>query len=160
MTISKHLAFRLVAFMAAILVAGCTGLQPTTSAVTIVSAEFGLFRPPWGARHFFEPTNVVPNRVGQPYGWQIRVNTDLKTIRWKEEFVLPEAPKYWGDNQKTPQYTVSEDRRISTTERAVPNNGGMLFNLWEVAPDDPKGNYEMRVYIEDQLVRVFKFVVE
>ena len=151
---------RYVLFFLALAIAGCAAPPPPKPAFTLVSAEFGLFRPLAGNRYEFDPTHVVPNREGVQYGWQIELKTELEMIRWKEEFQLPEAPKNWNSSNAQPGYSVSADRRTSVTERTVPNMDGVLYNSWIVAPGDPSGPHEMRVYVEGQLVKTFRFVVQ
>ena len=37
---------------------------------------------------------------------------------------------------------------------------GLVLNRWAVAPGDPAGRYEIRVFVDDLLVRTFVFEVE
>ena len=56
--------------------------------------------------------------------------------------------------------SISEDRRVSITEREVEPDGGVIFNMWVIAPGDPAGRYVIRVIIDGAVERVFEFDVE
>lgn len=125
--------------------------------VTVEEAQFGRFTALSGGKVAFVPTDRVPNRPRQSYGWIIRVKTGQKTVHWREEFTLPSAPAHWDKNAPN---VLSPDRTTSITERTAKPENGMLMNAWSVAPGDPSGKYVMRVYIEGRLVRTFDFTVE
>lgn len=128
--------------------------------VAVEEAQFGLFPVFSGGEESFVPADRVPNKPGQAYGWVLRVKTDKKAVRWREEFVLPAAPAHWGADAPQAPYTLSPDRKVSVTERTEEPKDGMLMNLWSVAPGDPSGPHVMRVYVEGEQVRTFGFTVE
>jgi len=127
---------------------------------TLTRAAFGLFTPAAGGPPDFEATNRIPNVAGQVYGWILAVKTASPTIRWKEELVLPEAPRSWDDSKSPADHALSADRRVSTTEGTAANDKGLISHSWTVAPGDPSGAYEMRVFVEGRLLQTFRFVVE
>ncbi|MDP2108563.1 MAG: hypothetical protein Q8J67_05880, partial [Rhodocyclaceae bacterium] len=57
--------------------------------VEIISAEFGIFDASKPGELAFEPTDVVPHRVGQRYGWVIEVRTKRRSLSVREEYLLP-----------------------------------------------------------------------
>lgn len=131
-----------------------------TDSYEVVYADFGLFNHPNSGKPPFLPSKVIPLTQYQSYGWVIHLRTDKQKIKWKEEFTLPEKPSTWGGPAVFGTQKISTDGRVSVTEREVSPNNGEIFNMWQVAPGDPKGRYTIRVFIEGALVRVFEFDVQ
>jgi hypothetical protein len=129
-------------------------------AIEVVSAQFGVFgADPTGRRILFE-TDKFPAITAAPYGWYIIFKTDKPTVVWREEFELPEAPPTWGPGEAMGIFTISPDRKTAVTERIVPTRVGFIANEWRYAPGDPIGKHAMRVYIDGQLVKDFRFAIE
>lgn len=127
--------------------------------IKVVRAEFGLV----GAHAdepAFTPTDVVPYRERQGYGWIILLKTNKSRIKWREEFTLPSSPRTWGEGEKQGIQTVSPDRKTSVTEREVTPDDGLIYNSWAVAPGDPRGRYLIRVIIEGIKEVNFEFDVQ
>jgi hypothetical protein len=141
--------------------AGPATLPSTAPAkVEVVSAQFGVFgADPTGRRVLFE-TARFPAITAAPYGWYIIFKTDKPTVIWREEFELPVPPPTWGPGEAMGIYTISPDRKTAVTERIVPTRLGFIANEWRYAPGDPIGAHAMRVYIDGQLIREFKFDIE
>jgi len=128
--------------------------------IEVVSAQFGVFgADPAGRRILFE-TARFPAVVSAPYGWYIVFKADKPTVVWREEFELPVAPPTWGPGEAMGIFTISPDRRTAVTERIIPTRVGFVANEWRYAPGDPIGAHAMRVYIDGQLIREFKFDIE
>lgn len=128
--------------------------------VEVVSAQFGVFgADPTGRRMLFE-TDKFPAITAAPYGWYIIFKTDKPVVVWREEFELPEAPPTWGPGEAMGVYQISPDRKTAVTERVIPTKLGFIANEWRYAPGDPKGAHAMRVYIDGQLIREFKFDIQ
>jgi len=126
----------------------------------VTSAQFGVFgADSEGHRILFE-TDRFPAVVAAPYGWYIIFKTSKPTVIWREEFELPEPPPTWGPGEALGIYTISPDRKTAVTERIIPTRLGFIANEWRYAPGDPIGAHAMRVYIDGQLVREFKFNIE
>lgn len=132
----------------------------TDSSVEVVRGTFGLFNPSGSGQLPFVPTNVVPFSVNQAYGWIIVVKTSAKTVRWREEFTLPAAPRTWGGPEPIGTRANSDDGRTTITEREVSPQNGVIFNTWAVAAGDPTGSYRMRISINGRLVHTFEFQVK
>lgn len=128
--------------------------------VVVTSAQFGLIKTHPSKPDTFTPKRVVPLRVNQGYGWRIRLNTNQATVKWREEFTLPAKPKTWGAAEEAGSRAVSDDGRVSVTEREVTPDNGVIANTWYVAPGDPAGRYRIRVFVEGQLVKTFAFIVK
>ena len=108
----------------------------------------------------FEPTEKVPLKPGQSFGWVIELQTQKPKIKWREEFALPAPPQSWGPTEKQDKRRISEDKKMSVIEREVEVDRGLIFNFWTLAPGDPAGRYEIRVFVEGVQAATFEFDVE
>ncbi len=111
--------------------------------IEFLGNAFGLFDTT-GGQMKFSPGGVVPLVEGQAYGWVLRIRT---------------APATWGESEPIGTRKLSDDARVSITERSVEPINGVLFNSWAVAKGDPPGKYEIRVFVENRLVATFDFEV-
>ena len=126
----------------------------------VISAQFGVFgADAMGRRVLFETVNF-PAITAAPYGWTIVYQTDRPTIVWREEFELPTPLDDWGPGEALGAYWISPDRRTAVTERVVPTRLGFIANQWRYAPGDPIGAHAMRVYIDGELIREFRFTID
>lgn len=107
----------------------------------------------------FQPANVVPFVEGQSYGWIIKLSPEFTKVKWKEVFELPASPDTWGTGKAGKGQKISEDRKVSITEKEVSVEGGHIQNFWSIAPGDPLGDYVIRVYVNDLLLETFHFKV-
>jgi hypothetical protein len=142
-----------------------TGQAATDSARTpaqieVVSAQFGVFGADENGRRVLLETDRFPAVVSAPYGWYIIFKTDKPTVVWREEFELPIEPPTWGPGEAMGIYVISPDRKTAVTERIIPTRLGFVANEWRYAPGDPLGAHAMRVYLDGQLIREFKFDIE
>lgn len=128
--------------------------------IEVVSAQFGVFGADEQGRRILLETDRFPAVVSAPYGWYIVFKSDKPTVVWREEFELPIAPPTWGPGEAMGIYTISPDRKTAVTERIIPTRLGFVANEWRYAPGDPIGAHAMRVYIDGQLIREFKFDIE
>lgn len=138
--------------------AGRMGKMPAP--IEVVSAQFGVFGSDASGRRVLLETARFPAIVSAPYGWYIIFKTDKPTVVWREEFELPIAPPTWGPGEAMGIFTISPDRKTAVTERIIPTRLGFVANEWRYAPGDPLGQHAMRVYIDGQLIREFKFDIE
>ena len=133
---------------------------PAAAQPEVLDSAFGLFSLGGDGSPPFKPAAVVPLVEGQAYGWIIKLRTDSKQVRWREEFTLPAAPEAWnGATEAGVKHTLSADSRVSVMERAVEPSGGLIFNSWSVAKGDPAGKYRIRVFVEGRLAASFEFDV-
>ncbi len=128
--------------------------------IEVISARFGLFGADQDGRRVLLETTRIPAIVSAPYGWYVIFKTTKPTVIWREEFELPEPPPTWGPGEALGIFAISPDRRTAVTERIVPTRVGFITNEWRYAPGDPIGAHSMRVYIDGQLIREFKFEIE
>lgn len=128
--------------------------------IDIVSAQFGVFGADGQGRRVLYETDKFPAIVAAPFGWFILFKTDKPTVVWREEFELPDVPPTWGPGEAIGIFQVSPDRKTAVTERIIPSRLGFVTNEWRYAPGDPIGAHKMRVYIDGQLVKEFKFDIQ
>ena len=113
-----------LACVAVVLVATAAALE---SPRNVEDARFGIIKQtPEGEIRVAE-TQSIPNRQGVTYGWVIRLGTDRAKVRWREEFVLPEAPAQWNLGAEE-SIEVSPDRTTAITERTVTTDNGEIAN--------------------------------
>jgi len=131
----------------------------TDNQVNIINSEFGIFKKDKKGEPIFSPTRKVPLKVNQEYGWIVELKDSNTPVKWREEFILPSASKTWGKNPKKEQI-VSEDRKVSVTEKIVSPFKSIISNSWFVAPGDPKGHYVIKLVIENTDPIIFEFDVQ
>jgi hypothetical protein len=132
---------------------------PARGGVEIVDSMFGLFATGADGQPSFHPSQVVPLKTGQAYGWVMKLRTDKPKVHYREEFTLPGAASNWG-TAGSPETKVGADRKTAVSERDVPLADGVILNAWSVADGDPPGHYVIRVTVEDQPARQFDFDVK
>jgi hypothetical protein len=137
-----------------------TQIIPVPAPLEVVSAQFGVFGADSTGRRVLLETSRFPAIVSAPYGWYIIFKTSKPTVVWREEFELPVAPPTWGPGEAMGIFTISPDRKTAVTERIIPTRVGFIANEWRYAPGDPIGAHAMRVYIDGQLIKEFKFEIE
>ena len=98
------------------------------------------------------PGDLVPLRPGVEFGWRVQVTPGMHT--WREVLVTPAAPREWVGAD----LTITDDGRVGVTERTE-SSEGMLEHAWTITDGDPAGAHEIRVYVDDALVKTFHFVV-
>lgn len=120
---------------------------------------FGILIKDQSGKETFKPANTVPLVEGQAYGWVIKLSPGSTKVKWKEVFILPATPDTWGPGEASGKHKISEDRKVSITEKEVSVDDGYIQNFWNVAPGDPVGEYVIHVYVNDLLLQTFKFNV-
>lgn len=139
---------------------GAAARVQKTGPFEVESAQFGIFGADSDGRRILFETDRFPAVIAAPYGWYIIFKTSKPTVVWREEFELPEPPPSWGPGEALGIYTISPDRKTAVTERVIPTRVGFIANEWRYAPGDPIGAHAMRIYIDGQLVKEFKFNIE
>ena len=72
---------------------------------------------------------------------------------------MPARPETWGNGEESGQHEITEDGKISITEKEVFVRDGYIQNFWSVAAGDPLGDYVIRVYVNEVLLRILNFKV-
>jgi hypothetical protein len=142
------------------LLAGISFAAPPVSApVDIVRAEFGLFDASNPREIVFEPSALVPHRVGQRYGWIIEVGTTRRALSVREEYLLPTAVPGVSD-PLSESLIIPQQRRNQVSQRQLVPVDGKIYGEWAVGPDEPAGHRNLQVVIEGQVAASFEFEVK
>ena len=67
---------------------------------------------------------------------------------------MPSLPKTW---EGIDEFTLSKDMKTAITKDTVTTKAGWISNEWCVIEGDPPGEYMIKIYLENELVRIFKF---
>jgi hypothetical protein len=132
---------------------------PVAAPVDVIRAEFGLFDASNSSEVVFEPSVIVPHRVGQRYGWIIMVATARRSLSVREEYLLPEAARVASDPVSESLY-IPLRRRNQVSQRQLVPVGGKIYGEWAVGPDEPAGHRTLEVLIEDRVAASFEFDVK
>ncbi len=125
-----------------------------TQKITIVEAKFETSEEGTDGIYKTIESNQLPLREGICYGWKIQLMTLKEEVTWKEELILPSKPKTWGESKK---HTLGKDKKTAITKETVTTKNGWISNGWCVVEGDPPGEYMMKIYLDDELVKIFKF---
>ena len=125
--------------------------------ILITYIDFGMFSGPSSGEEDFFPRRVFQAKVGTSYGWLIKFKTDRSELRWKEELTLPTAPASWGPEPTQHTRTISADGRTCISEGIFELVEDTIWRHWSFATGDPIGTYQMRVFVEDELVGNYTF---
>lgn len=127
------------------------------AATEITKADFGTYSKGLIGQPRLTPTRLVDSSKDKVYGWAIWVKTDKPKVHFREVITLPSAVKGpWPSDAFT---KVNPTRTGAVTDKDVAPKDGVVSNLWSVAPDDPKGKYQIRVSVDGQPEKVFDFEV-
>lgn len=120
--------------------------------------ECGIFSAPAaGAEPSLQPSQRLPLRDGQVFGWRIKLAPTGVPLRVREAITLPAEPKTWGDPEPELKRRTSADGRTVQSEYRLEARAGYLSNAWAVSPGDPKGAWQMKVSVEGQPERSCRF---
>lgn len=137
---------------------------PIPAPVEIVSAEFGLFDASTPGELAFEPTDVVPHKEGQRYGWIVEVRTTKRSLAVREEYLLPSAAA--APKDKPPADAVAESlsfpaqRRNQVSQRQLVPEAGRIYGEWAIGPNEPAGRRHLQVIVEGQVAADFEYEVK
>lgn len=157
----RHTPILLATFVAGSVFAAAPNPAPAEAPVEIVNAEFGIFVDGSPNELVFAPTDKVPRKPGQRYGWVIEVRTAKRTLSVREEYLLAEP----DDAGKTADplresLNIPARRRNQVSQRQLAPVDGRIYGEWSIGPDEPPGHRHLQVVIEEQLAASFKYDVE
>lgn len=134
---------------------------PPPVPIEVVSAEFGIFHDSKANELVFEPTNVVPRKNGQRYGWIIEVRTTRRTLAVREEYLLPkQKPQQEATDPFSKNLLAPTPRLSQVSQRQLVPIDGQIFGEWAVGPDEPAGHRHLQVVVEGQVAGSFEFDVK
>ncbi len=127
-------------------------------ALEVVSAEFGVFDAKDPQRVIFVPTDVVPRREGQRYGWTIELRGAGRSVSVREEYLLPSrVEEKRTESAAGTQLVIPLDRRSQVSQRQLVPVDGRIWGEWEVGPQEPAGKRQLEVIVDGQLAASFSF---
>ncbi len=92
---------------------------------------------------------------GKTFGWRIRLPC-RQPVEYLEVMKLPAPGDFTFDPEELRETTVSEDRMTSTTHDYAACIDGWIEHSWALAPEDPKGPWEITVAIAGYETQVFR----
>lgn len=129
--------------------------------IEIISAEFGIFHDGKPNELVFEPTNIVPRKNGQRYGWIIEVRTTRRTLAVREEYLLPKQKPVKEATDPVSKNLLAPTPRLSqVSQRQLVPVDGQIFGEWATGPDEPAGHRHLQVVVEGQVAGSFEFDVK
>jgi len=131
--------------------------------IEIVSAEFGLFDASNPDELAFEPATLVPQKVGQRYGWVIEVRTGKRSLAVREEYLIPDGAETTTTAAADPAIgtlNIPLPRRSQVSQRQLVPVDGRIFGEWAIGPGEPPGRRHLQVIIEGQLGASFEYEVK
>jgi hypothetical protein len=139
--------------------AGAAGAAP---GIEIVSAEFGVFDASRPGELAFEPTDVVPHREGQRYGWVIELRTQKRSVAVREEYLLPTAATEAGGkmNAAGNRLDIPLPRRNQVSQRQLVPVEGRIYGEWAIGPGEPPGRRHLQVIVEGEVAGSFEYEVK
>lgn len=147
----------------ALLTGGVLAAAPAAkeTPVEIVSAEFGVFEAETPGELVFEPTNVIPHKVGQRYGWIIEVRTAKRSVSVREEYLLP-TPAKAKETAPPANETleIPSQRRHQVSQRQLVPQEGKIYGEWSIGPNEPAGHRQLQVVVEGQVAANFGYDVK
>ncbi|MDE2598745.1 MAG: hypothetical protein KGL40_03875 [Rhodocyclaceae bacterium] len=144
---------RAVSVALGLLAFSCLAAEPE---VQITSAAFGVLDVNKSNELSFEPTNVVPHRLKQRYGWVIELQTKKRRVSVREEYLLPPRPQ---SAEEQASGAIPMERRSQVSQRALVPIDGKIYGEWAVGPNEPAGHRHLQVFVEDELAGDFEFDV-
>lgn len=123
--------------------------------LVVSNVRFGYFDARTGR---FVESNVVDSRSNPSFGWRVEFEGSPRTVRFREEFVLPAPAAEWGVG---PQTVVAPDRASAVTTGKVALDGSLrLERGWTHQPGDPTGPHRITVWVNDVVVAELRFVIQ
>ena len=129
-------------------------------AFEVVAAEFGVFDASDPQRVVFSPTQVVPRKEGQRYGWMIELRGVKRSVSVREEYVLPgSAIEQRTDSAEGTKMVIPLERRNQVSQRQLVPVDGRIYGEWAVGPQEPAGRRQLDVVVDGQVAASFEFEV-
>ena len=129
--------------------------------VEIISAEFGIFDASNPQELLFHPSDVVPHKVGQRYGWIIELRTAKRSLAVSEEYLLPTTPAVRKDSAPPDDsLDIPAQRRNQVSQRQLVPVDNLIYGEWAIGPNEPGGRRHLQVLIEGRVGASFRYEVK
>ena len=127
--------------------------------VEVIRAEFGIFDASNPQTPAFLPTNIVPLRKGQHYGWVIQLRTGLRSLSVSEEYLLAPRAAHESAQDGGKTIVIPMARRNQVSQRQLVPIDGQIVGEWEIGPGEPPGRRHLQVLIEGEVAASFEYEV-
>ena len=135
--------------------------NPTNAPVEIVNAAFGIFDDSTPGEFHLDPTDIIPRKVGQRFGWVMEVRTDQHRLAVREEFLQPGLPKIEAAmDPLSENLNIPNERHIQAGQRQLVPVNGKIYGVWVVGPNELAGHRLLHVVIEEKLGTNFEYEVK
>jgi hypothetical protein len=108
-------------------------------------------------------TRHIPYAVGTHYGFRVDFHNSGRPITLREEWHLP-GPAHWKSAQ---EFVASAGGRIMTREDQLgsrtpdpPKIRSIYIEDLQIARGDPKGQYRVKLSLDDKAWKEFEFTIE
>jgi hypothetical protein len=126
------------------------------------SARFGLINGVQVAE-----TRHIPYAVGTHYGFRLDYHDTGHPVTLREKFDLP-GPAHWrSTSPRAQRMSVTRGERTLTGEvqlgsrtAAPPDVHSFYIEDIQIASGDPKGQYSLKLWLDDKPFKDFRFYVE
>jgi hypothetical protein len=125
--------------------------------VRLAIAEFGRFDGIF--TDDFTETDKILLEEGNAYKFRLFIRGDGRSLPLRVELELPSPPETWGEFVREDGWSISTDGRTASKSGVVPTDK-LFENLFGVAAGDPAGKYQIRLFVQEQLVKTFNFRVQ
>jgi hypothetical protein len=137
---------------------------PATSStyddVVVEKYQFGVVTDHSGATKDWKlhPVVVIPNLPGIQYAWKLKLNRS-SPVFVREEFTLPEAPSSWKIKDGETSSQLLKGGEECVLESFQTTDGGWIGHSWSASLGDPPGRYQIKIWLNGKLARIFTFNV-
>jgi hypothetical protein len=126
--------------------------------ITVSKAEFGVKIIDSKGKVSFFRTTKVQLQEGDAYGWRIKLENYRGEVKWREVLKLPKPPETWS-TEDGEDFSISTDGTTAVSKRTQTATNGVIENFWTIAPGDPLGKHQIKVYVDDRLMATFDFEI-
>ena len=128
--------------------------------VTVEQYQFGVVTDHSGATKDWKlhPVVVIPNLPGIQYAWKLKLNKS-NPVFVREEFTLPEAPSSWKIKDGETSSQLLNGGEECVLESFQTTDGGWIGHSWSASLGDPPGRYQIKIWLNGKLARIFTFNV-
>ncbi len=135
--------------------------SPTIAPVEIVNVAFGIFDDSTPGELHLDPTDIIPRKAGQRFGWVMEVRTAQHSLAVREEYLQPGLPRIEAATDASSEsLNIPNERHIQAGQRQLVPVNGKIYGIWVVGPNEPAGHRLLHVVIEEKLGASFEYEVK